>query len=264
MDDMDTFSVPFLVREMLRYGRKSKIEVRLRTFGVSTSTLLFTGFTRTSTFNVQYFTATESSKTIGVDDIPIGVGVTNVPANISQGKIYAIIDLLINGTFARELTAGWVSARRSLSWPSGGGHDPAPNKGNFHSWTSSDPAAGAEPSIDVYAETLYRLIYANVTLVTDATVANRRVHLRVQAASNYNLNFFSSYDHPASTTRLYTFASVGACLDDQDDNDVIIPIPRDLYILPEGTIGTQTTNLQAGDNFSSMYFMFEEFPAWSS
>lgn len=113
-----------------------------------------------------------------------------------------------------------------------------------------DPAAGAELiAFTVPAGQVWELQTLRFTLVTSATVANRRVHLVFDDGTNVLAKVPVLSDHAASLTWSYTFAR-------EADNvtvqglEVVSRMPR--LLLPAGfRVRTLTDNLQVGDNFSA-------------
>lgn len=127
----------------------------------------------------------------------------------------------------------------------------------FQSIALTNPGAGSEISETVTSGEMWKLQSITFSLVTSATVANRRVHFQVNGPEGRLLDAFSDIDQPASTTRQYTVAAFGNLPDREDGDDILIPIPPDFLVPQTSTLKTSTTNLQAGDNFSAPVVTYE-------
>lgn len=117
-----------------------------------------------------------------------------------------------------------------------------------------DPAAGAEL---VYTATSDLLIYALYgTLVTSATVANRRVHLVADDGANIYFRSPSGTDITASLTEpisAFSTATVAA-----NGGVITVPLPGLGLRLPTGyRLRTITTGLDATDNYSAFNLLAE-------
>lgn len=202
---------------------------------------------------------TTESFTFDIDDYPIAVSINDPEENFNQSRNYSVISLLMNGDKVQELAAGYVYQTKSLSWPNTNTADIVPGLGRLTLQSLGDPAAGAEYSFTPGTDRWYKLLAAKLVLVTDATVANRNVHFVIGSTTTPYFNFIASANVPANTTRNFTVAPMGAFTSGSEDNDTIIPIPKDIWLDSNYKITTETTNLQAGDNFGAGVVWFEEF-----
>lgn len=118
-----------------------------------------------------------------------------------------------------------------------------------------DPAAGAElVAFTVPAGQVWELQSLRFSLVADATVANRRVHLVFDDGTNILAKVPVLSAQAASLTWAYSFVR-------EADNaavqslEVVTRLPR--LVLPSGfRVRTVTENLQAGDNFSAGVYAY--------
>lgn len=262
MQDPLAQQLPFLTRDMLKFEGTVDFKLRIISQSNSTSNIAIKGITRDSQFTYQHTplsTGAEKSEDFAITDIPIFISVQDVLGSYVQGACFIKLFLLINNDIAFEFCSGNVWYHNGQSYPNAQLKEYRQGGGLLLLESSTDPAAGTEPSIIIGTYDTWKLQAVHFTLVTDANVANRRVHLVIRATGGGEYNFFSSYDHPASTTRNYTCAPVGTLLDDQDDNDVIIPIPADMWLSSGSYIKTETTNKQAGDNWGVMSANIEQF-----
>jgi hypothetical protein len=264
--DPEANDYPFLTRNMLDFEGQTSFGLQVILRAISTQSIFVSGFTKSGPFTFTITPAgTGAAETFNfsLPDVPIAIachrGATgnDVPAN----RCYAVIFLTLNGTRSYQLARGYVHVFGNLAWPAATGEGAMGGRGFPSIGSSSNPAAGAEVDFALSGLNCAILHSATVTLVTDGTAANRRVHLVVNQGEANERNFFGEVDQTATTTRTYTFAPVGVAPDTADDNDIIIPIPPDLLVTPGGTIATETTNLQVGDNFGVMGMTLELFMA---
>lgn len=181
---------------------------------------------------------------------------------MDRGEMWSELWLLVNGERVFRFGSGYLSSQTAISWPSQINETEQPARGFFTRQAGSDPAAGAEASIDSVTNRTWLLKAFHVTLTTSATVANRNVHLVIDPyGNNDNLNFFGNVVQAAGTTIKYTFAPVGYLPTAADANNIIVPIPPDVVIREGATpaLSTSTTNLQAGDNFGAPVAIVEAF-----
>lgn len=120
--------------------------------------------------------------------------------------------------------------------------------------TASNPAAGSEISITVPANERWRLMSMMFTFATDATVSNRRPHIVIDDGANPLWEWVMPVDQAASLSIRYSggvttseFAGPGA----PRQSVTSFSIPQ--VTLESGwRIITNTTNLQAGDDYSAV------------
>jgi hypothetical protein len=123
----------------------------------------------------------------------------------------------------------------------------------------ADPAAGAEVSDAVPAGKVWRLIAVLLTLVTDANVANRRVHLTLDDGATVFFRRGSNATQAATLTQNYEFCSEAQ---EAAVRDLFVADPLPMIDLPAGArIRTVTVNKQAGDNYAAPVYYVEEFDA---
>ncbi len=254
---MDAFNnPPFLHRDLLKFGREMTIELVIQNkAGTNTSTYVKVAVVTREGLQIFPITLDNSieitTQTFKLNDIPILVSAYDSGPAIEQGNCYISAFLRLNGQAFYTLFSGLVYRGKGISWPTNVIEDTTPTHGMITEMNIADPAAGAELTYTVPDNRIFVLQGVRFSLVTAVAAANRRVHLNIQFPGGWDFDFFSSYDQTASLTRYYTCTHVGTLLDDQDDNDVIIPIPPNLFLTQGAVISTVTTNLQAADNFGA-------------
>lgn len=118
---------------------------------------------------------------------------------------------------------------------------------DFKIVSGSDPAAGAESTITVPAGEVWELIGFEVTLVTDATVANRRPRIVLDDGTTEFFRQAAGADITASLTTIVVGS--GASVASLAAGVAHIPLAPGVILGPSYRIRTLTLNLQAGDNY---------------
>jgi len=254
--------LPFLTREMLKWGSRNQLELTLSVAASNTGEVFLTGLTRSGVIRIKLNPSADgvlSQKTIGIDDIPIMLSVIDPDGNHNQSSCWASVELRVSKTETLHLCSGTVYQQKGITYPATSIQDIVPGRGFIAEVSSANPAAGAEALITAPAGELWHVLYGTVTLVTDATSTNRRVHLKLNDNQTTRIDVFTNQDQTASLTRRYSFSQLGVIQDPVDGDDIPIAIPNEIWIEPEGQIETDTVNLQAGDDFGAMSFLVEKF-----
>ena len=260
--DLEGQALPFLHRYMLNYGQEAKIELVIDVISSTGIDVSVNGITRSGVINTVVPAPTDSSRDRfirRIDDIPISLAVVDESVSEIQGNTFVTVSLRINEEMVFPLCSGYVYAQKPLAWPGPPLQDLRPDMGALDIISGANPAAGVEPTITVPDGQWWRLHWVSFQLITDATVDNRRVHLRFDPDTAGLQRFFSSVDHSASKTRTYTFAHFGHALDETDDQAIMAPLPWPFMVEPNCAISTDTTALAAGDDFSAMTLLREKF-----
>lgn len=116
--------------------------------------------------------------------------------------------------------------------------------------TGANPAAGAEV-LDTLT-LIEEILGGEITLVTDANVANRAVAFYFESPTGVVLGqIVSITDIPASQTVLIHIGKYATLPPDTSTNHYR-QIPSNLELYPGCKIKTLTANIQSGDNFSAL------------
>src|SRR5574342_1335495 len=100
MDPNIFTQVPFLTREMLKFGKDAKLELVITTTARDAVTIRISGLTRSGVITGRHTTTNDSvtnSTTIQIDDIPTLISITPTTSVINYGRIYAQLGLRVNG-----------------------------------------------------------------------------------------------------------------------------------------------------------------------
>ena len=204
----------------------------------------------------------------------VGVTASITDAGVQSRNCYITAYLVRNAgpneTINLPLISGWVTGNnKALGWPSAGG-DPGGGEPGYRFTTAlGAQTAGADILYGVGANTAYRPTMINATLTTGVTVANRMVALKITDGTNTLWQIPSRVSgasaQQASTTWLYQWGAVlgyeetvGYPLGTATELGTSIP---DVLLLPNYTIGTVTTGLQATDQWMSFVMSAEGFIA---
>lgn len=253
---------PFPTRDLLKWASKEQFRIRLAVAGDIAGTVSMRVMTRQSLSDAERDTSDDGliqERILGVDDFPVFVGIVDRDNAFDPGQCWASATLEIGGQEAITLCSGFVFGNKGVSWPNANLADPNPNLGRVTSLDTADPAAGAETTITVPAGELWRLLGANVDLVTDSTATNRRPALHISDGANLDLVFTNGSDHVADLTHHVVWSHYGDTPVRLKDNNSFNIIPAWLYVPPGGVISTVTANLQAGDNYGAMSLIVEKF-----
>ena len=123
------------------------------------------------------------------------------------------------------------------------------------------PAAGADFTFTVPdVGSVYEVVAIRARLVTSAAVANRLVHCVVKdAASNEVYRVGIDLAITAGLTTIFTFSpAIGAIVGGHtNNNDIGYPLPMGPY-LPRWTIGSITTAIDTGDQWSQISIWYKQ------
>lgn len=256
--------LPFVTREMLKFGPEATIELRVRVRSTRTSAFTVRGMSRNGVFAFGLTTTgvgNTLSEDFRVSDIPTFVTVQSNVTTIEQGEIFVEVTLLVNASPVAILCAGYIYGIHSIGFPGPNTPDSRPGGGVINVIESADPAAGTELTDTVNANEVWRIQSIALTLVTDANAADRRVHISITDGANEIFRTFTAIEQVASTTRGYIFAHQVAVADREDNGIILVPLSAPLLIPNPFVISTVTTNIQVGDDFGVMRILVERFIA---
>lgn len=122
------------------------------------------------------------------------------------------------------------------------------------------PSAGAEFTLSAPGQGLWRVMSLAFTLTTSAVVANRRVALLADDATDVWFAAESTVDVAASLTTRFG-AYPGAAAAGLAASVVNIPLPHGGLILQPGhRVRSSTTLIDAGDQYSAIRALVQEYP----
>jgi hypothetical protein len=155
------------------------------------------------------------------------------------------------------LLQGYVTDSQRLAWPGSPIRSSVDGPGVLRSITGTDPAAGAEISETVPTNARWRIFSARMTLVTDATVANRLANLVLDDGAAILAQMTAHANQIASTTYIYNWFHVGHA-GNAIGTAFMQNFPPDVRLSGGSRIRTLTGAIQAGDNWSAPQLLVEE------
>lgn len=254
--------MPFLSRKQLSFQEATGFELRVRSLSKASGNITIRGFTKEGIFKLSHSvtgSGVDHTETIKIPDIPIMLTITDDVPEFMFEQCYVDVSLLLNNTEVYHFTAGYVSGKRGISWPKSENTIPELTKGNIEMVYSADPAAGVELSLTVPAYENWKVRAISFNLVAAAVAASRIVHLVFETASYPMYNVIAGTAVTSGQTKRFSGIPHFNSLALADDNDIIIPLPGDLVLPGNAVIKTETTALNAGDNFDSMLVLVEKY-----
>lgn len=261
MDNLLEKFFPFPTRDMLRFGRDAGLEIVVTSQVISSRNLVVRMATREG---MSEFTHSNTGTGLAVttrhkiSDIPIFISVVDEASDTVQGEAFVTMSLAMNGEIVHQLASGYVYRQKGIAWPQSLNNEVIPARGGIMTKSTANPAAGAEITGAVPGGQMWRVIGCSFILVTDATAANRTV--TIQFGGNVEDGFIaqSGVVQAASQTRFYNFTALGFQPSAAVGNNIMAPMPPEVYMVGSETFTTITANLQAGDNFGSMKLFVEQ------
>lgn len=116
---------------------------------------------------------------------------------------------------------------------------------------------GADFAASLPAGSDWRILGGSAQLVTSATVATRQVYLRFFVGAAEIWRGPSPNTQVASLTYVYQLMP-GIVVPTLVGTYPIVPWPVDTYGSPRHSIGSNTTNLQPGDQWSAITLLLEQ------
>lgn len=260
--DNDFAQVPFLTREMLKFGKTAKLELRVTSIATAVTTISIRGVTRSGVVSFVHTTAAtsqQSSTNFLIDDVPTVLSITPAASGFYHGNVWASVSLMVNGQVVFPMVSGFVTGAKGLSWPSSILTDTMPGYGQITLLQPADPAVGNNFSRAVQSGEKWKMLYATFYLTTNATVAARRVRFSNEINATIFASTFGSVDQAASTTKTYVIAKFGAIPTEENSNIILVPMPHDFWFDDVDTVNIIVANMQAGDQLSSIALVYEKF-----
>ena len=184
---------------------------------------------------------------------------------VTPGILHVRVDIIRGLEGATQLLgtllAGYVGSYGGRAWPGTPLETPLDGPGALKSYTSADPAAGANASLQQQVRTRWRLISARTVIVTDATAGSRFCALITLPRSSGQFTYPVFTAVPPSTGRTLVW-NAGAAYPDSPHFASSGPLSVDLVLdsLTPGDslIQTSVSGLAAGDDISALQVYVEE------
>jgi hypothetical protein len=159
------------------------------------------------------------------------------------------------------LFADYVTTQATSAYPNGRVLSPTEGPGLVYTTGPSNPVAGADWTFLIPTNCRQRIRSIHASFVTAAAVANRNIRVIVQDVGGTAFRAAAAVSVPASTGALVSMSSVPVYTP-IDPLTIPIPLPADLVLT--GATGlamnvtTNTVNIQAADQWSTIRFLVEE------
>lgn len=253
---------PFISRDQLKFQEGKMFSVSIETQSSLVATLTVRGFTKEGPFRFLHTTTSTGAVATSVfrlPDIPIFLSVIDQTALFYPGECRAVCKLIVDGVAHATLCDGLVNVLKGIAWPVPTDYPSAQGKGAAWVVTTANPNANVEISYTFVEPFAMKLKSLRFQLVTDANVANRTVHVVLTKANGVVIELLPSVAQAASLTKNYSAAPYGDNTSLNEDNDITINMPADIWIESGYIISTTTTNRQVGDNYGAMAIELEAF-----
>ena len=256
-------SLPFLTRRMLSFEGAATFDLEVTTASEGTPLVEIAGFTREGPFLFSLTTtATPIPKTdiFRLPDIPISVSIRKSLATATANDTIAFVYLRINSTRVMLLCQGHLGSVYGINWPNQVPMSPLQLRGSPIEKTTANPAAGVNgATLTVPAGEYWILKMADVTLVTDATAASRRVLLTITSPNSALVISSAPADQTASQTVIYSFFETAQALNNATSLRQTAPLPLNLLLPATSLVAISASNFQAGDDFGTFRAYVEKF-----
>lgn len=184
----------------------------------------------------------------------ISVSVWGADSLFSQAKFFTRISLLSGSVAAADqlliLTSGYVTNGSTLNFPASIPESSYSGTPQRVAAGIAAPAPGVELQIEINGIYQAKILSAVFSLTTSAAVATRTVTILFEDAAQTFAKAISRTTQVAGTTRQYILWS-GPNMPTDAANLIYLPVP-DSAIGHEIIIRTETTNIQAGDQYSGV------------
>lgn len=191
------------------------------------------------------------------------LGLAVVPETLatSRGETFVTVGITRGGTAEPAITqvlfSGYIEGVTMQSWPGGKVLSSVEGPGRLLKLVSINPGAGVEITVTTPANVRWRVMAMAFDLATSATVAARLVELEFVVASTTVALIPANLTHAANETRKYSAAPLSAG-GINTAGPLLIPIPENVILQEDDTVGTSTANLQFDDDFTAPEVYVEE------
>lgn len=158
---------------------------------------------------------------------------------------------------SQTLFADYVTLNKNLSFPGGRALNPIESNGWSHSVQVPNPAAGADWTLTVLPGQRFSPKSFLAFFTASATVATRQVNVIIDDGVNAvwqdDIATGFTASQSGAVAGAQTLATAGVFVTEQ-----FVLIPPGIFLEPGWRMRTSTTGIQAGDQWSSIWFAMEE------
>lgn len=245
------------------YEARAHKQIQIESWSNSARTLHLRGATTGGPFAESHTTNADRSRatdTFELHGLPTKLQVCPSAAPVRRGECYVRVTLLMDGEPVQRLAAAYLTDSKPISWPPGQFEDFLSGPGLIKTVTGTNPAAAVEVSEACPANARWRLLSAYLVLTTDANVANRTVNIVITDGASTYQQYAAGAVQTASLGYNYIIAAGYPIKDTAIDARAFmrIPIPNDVILFQGWTLDTVIDGKQAGDDWSTVRLVVEE------
>ena len=178
----------------------------------------------------------------------------------TRGQTFVQVQLIRAGGgsgAAQTLFADYVTLNKNLSYPGGRALNPIEAPGWSHSVQVANPAAGADWTLTVLAGQRFAPKSFNAFFTESAAVANRQVNVIIDDGVNAVWQDDVTANIVAGQAGAVSGAQVNAAVG-VFPVELFVVMPPGIFLEPGWRLRTSTTGIQAGDQWSAIWFAMEE------
>lgn len=237
-----------------KFSEAKSPRLRFVTYSDGTRTIILRGITKTGLLHHTFATnsnRTANTETIPITEIPLSITLNTTATGVQRGELYVQVFLEFANVPGALLTADYITTAQPLAWPVSNIHDSTHVGGSILNVGGSNPGAGNEIAEAVPTNTIWTLLGVRFLFTTDANVAAREPIIVVRNTNNDPI-FFSrpTTTQAASLAIHHTHANYNVAPATYTTR-MAATMPN--IVLSKGAdIITETTNIQAGDAFTSI------------
>lgn len=191
----------------------------------------------------------------------LGINVFCLTQALRRGQVWVKFVLQRGGINTQQLTQticqGYVTEYTSLFWPSAQTDYELAGRGNIRSIQGTTPGAGAEITETVPVGAIWRPIAFSYNFATSVTVATRQPLLTYTDGTNIIATMILPTQQAASIGNQMKLGD-GLTFNVGFNGVMSAPLVREAYLPAGFKIQTQTLNIQAGDQYTSVLYLVEE------
>lgn len=181
-------------------------------------------------------------------------------ATFTRGQCFATVGLqrgAAAGSRFMNLVSEYVALDLDVCWPGGTIKSPIEGPGFTHSIQQANPGAGADWTFTAATGQRLRISSFSAVLTASAAAGNRQAELIVDDGAN--IVWRTTAQANVTAGQVVTFSATGTNVPQgiiTTDQELVIP--PTLVLAPGWRIRTATTGIQAGDQWSAIWFNVEE------
>ncbi len=191
----------------------------------------------------------------------LDISISTPTAAVRAGACYVLVQIIrgtgANAIVVRSLLANYLTTGLSIGWPEGPSGGSVQGTGLIRSVQVGNPAAGADwiTTVPTGARWLVQAVFAR--FLADANVATRQIVLQIKDASaNKLVELPGAFAPTAGQGQNYVY--LGGVNNNTGIGDSVQPLPDVASYLQGFTIGTATTSIQVGDQWSQISLFVQE------